>query len=61
MISRHLHWRGLAAAPTPKRLITPGNANHDGLGGHFDALYEHLAALMPVFADLLPAWPGTTA
>jgi alpha-beta hydrolase superfamily lysophospholipase len=47
--------RLFAAANAPKRLLTLDVASADGLGGHFDALYDHLGLLAPPLATLIGA------
>lgn len=46
-----------AAANAPKQLVSLEGASNDGMGGHVDALYDHLDVMRSVLDGLLPALP----
>jgi hypothetical protein len=47
--------KNFAAAQDPKRLLTLRDPPNDGLGGHVNALYDHLDELLPPLTALLRA------
>jgi uncharacterized protein len=47
-----------AAANPPKRLLELTGPSRDGLGGHVDALYDHLELLVPQLAELAHVHTG---
>jgi uncharacterized protein len=61
VIPFHHAERLYAAARAPKRLLVLRQAATDGLGGHVDALYEHLNLLLPMLGELLGVRFGPNA